>query len=204
MKLALAIIVGTLFLVACGADATPTLKPVATPPTVQAPASTLTPIPIAESTGGTRIKQYSEPPSTIIQVENRYVATLNTNKGAIVIELFPKEAPRTVNNFVFLARDGFYDGISFHRVIKDFMIQGGDPTGTGAGGPGYRFEDEPVTRDYVRGTLAMANSGPNTNGSQFFIVHKKSTLPKQYNIFGIVVEGLDVVDSIATTGVAGP
>ena len=139
-----------------------------------------------------------------VDPEKRYVATINTNKGAIVIELFPKEAPKTVNNFVFLAREGFYDGVIFHRIIKDFMVQGGDPTGTGTGGPGYRFADEPVTRDYLRGTLAMANAGPNTNGSQFFIIHQDYPLPKQYNIFGQAIEGLEVLDTIAATAVTGP
>ena len=121
----------------------------------------------------------------------------------MTIELFPKDAPITVNNFVFLARQGFYDGVVFHRIIADFMIQGGDPTGTGSGGPGYRFKDEKVTRDYERGTLAMANSGPNTNGSQFFIIHKDYALPKSYNIFGRMTEGFEVLDAIATTTVGG-
>ena len=106
-----------------------------------------------------------------IQAENQYVATMKTNKGDLVIKLFAKEAPKTVNNFVFLARDGFYDGVIFHRIIKDFMIQGGDPDGTGTGGPGYKFEDEfhPSLKFDRSGLLAMANAGPNTNGSQFFI-----------------------------------
>ncbi len=137
-----------------------------------------------------------------IDVDKTYTAIMVTNKGTITFELFAKEAPKTVNNFVFLAREGFYDGVIFHRIIRDFMIQGGDPDGTGRGGPGYRFDDEPVTRDYVPGTLAMANAGPNTNGSQFFIVQgREAQLPKRYNIFGIVTEGLDVVDSIAATPV---
>ena len=106
-----------------------------------------------------------------------------------------------MNNFVFLACQGFYNGTPFHRVIKGFMLQGGDPTGTGTGGPGYRFNDEPVTRSYVRGTLAMANAGPNTNGSQFFIMHQNYALQPNYVIFGQVTEGLDVVDAIANTPV---
>ena len=115
----------------------------------------------------------------------------------MVAELFAVDAPNTVNNFVFLANDGFYDDVIFHRVISGFMIQGGDPTGTGRGGPGYRFNDEPVTRPYDRGTLAMANAGPNTNGSQFFIMHADYPLPPNYTIFGKLTSGEDVVDAIA-------
>ena len=148
--------------------------------------------------------QFPAAPPLTIDVDKRYMATIHTNRGDMVLELFPKEAPTTVNSFVFLAREGFYDGVVFHRVISDFMIQGGDPTGTGSGGPGYRFSDEPVNRDYVRGTLAMANAGRNTNGSQFFIIHKDYALPKQYNIFGILSEGFDTLDSIAGTAVGGP
>ena len=139
-----------------------------------------------------------------IDPDRRYQATIRTNQGELVVELFPKDAPITVNNFVFLAQEGFYNGVIFHRVIRDFMIQGGDPTGTGTGGPGYKFGDEPVTRDYVRGTLAMANSGPNTNGSQFFIIHQDYPLPKNYTIFGVVADGFDALDAIATTQVSGP
>src|SRR3954471_4559158 len=112
-------------------------------------------------------------------------------------QLFPAEAPNTVNNFVFLARDGYYDGVIFHRVISGFMIQGGDPTGTGRGGPGYRFNDEPVSRQYKRGTLAMANAGPNTNGSQFFVMHADYPLPPSYTIFGKLTSGEEGVDAIA-------
>ena len=126
-----------------------------------------------------------------------YSAVLHTNKGDITVDLFEGEAPNTVNNFVFLAQQGYFTNVPFHRVIKGFMIQGGDPTGTGRGGPGYRFNDEKVTRDYLRGTLAMANAGPNTNGSQFFIMHQDYALPKNYTIFGIVTDGIDVVDAIA-------
>ena len=148
--------------------------------------------------------QYPGPPPLTIDPNKRYIATVHTNRGTMVFELLPGEAPATVNNFVFLAREGFYNEVIFHRILKDFMIQGGDPTGTGTGGPGYQFNDEPVTRDYLRGTLAMANAGPNTNGSQFFIVHNDSPLPKQYNIFGTIVEGFDTLDAIATTAVGGP
>ena len=129
-------------------------------------------------------------------------ATMHTSGGAIVFDLFPAEAPKTVNSFVFLAREGYYDGVIFHRIISGFMIQGGDPTGTGRGGPGYTFEDEPVTRDYDAGILAMANAGPNTNGSQFFVVHKRANLPMNYTIFGQVREGMDVVDGLADLPVA--
>ena len=139
-----------------------------------------------------------------IDQEKSYTATIQTNHGDMVIDLFPKDAPITVNNFVFLALEGFYDGVIFHRIIADFMIQGGDPTGTGSGGPGYRFQDEPVTKPYVRGTLAMANAGPNTNGSQFFIVHKDAGLPPSYNVFGLLTEGFEVLDALASVAVGGP
>ena len=126
-------------------------------------------------------------------------ATLHTNHGPIVIELFDDDAPKTVANFTKLAGDGFYDGIIFHRVIPDFMIQGGDPTGTGSGGPGYTFEDEFNDNKVVRGALAMANAGPNTNGSQFFIVTTEaaSWLDGKHTVFGRVTEGMDVVDAIS-------
>jgi peptidyl-prolyl cis-trans isomerase B (cyclophilin B) len=127
-------------------------------------------------------------------------ATLHTNAGPITVRFFDDDAPKTVENFRKLAGDGFYDGLIFHRVIPDFMIQGGDPEGTGTGGPGYTFEDEPVRGDYVRGSLAMANAGPNTNGSQFFICHQDLTgkLPKNYTLFGQVTKGMEVVDAIVS------
>jgi cyclophilin family peptidyl-prolyl cis-trans isomerase len=146
--------------------------------------------------------QYPAPPEMVIDTSKTYTATIRTNRGTITAKLFADEAPRTVNNFVFLAREGFYDGVIFHRVIRGFMLQGGDPTGTGTGGPGYRFEDEleaARSRGYKMGTLAMANAGPNTNGSQFFIMHQDYGLPPQYNVFGKATDGLDVVDDIATT-----
>ncbi len=126
-------------------------------------------------------------------------ATLHTNHGAIAIELFDEDAPKTVENFRTLAADGFYDGVIFHRVIPDFMIQGGDPTGTGMGGPGYQFEDEFNDHKVVRGALAMANAGPNTNGSQFFIVttEEASWLDGKHTVFGRVTDGMDVVDAIS-------
>jgi len=125
-------------------------------------------------------------------------ATLSTNHGAIEVELFDEDAPKTVENFVKLARDGFYDGVIFHRIIRDFMIQGGDPTGTGRGGPGYTFDDEFNDHKVVRGALAMANAGPNTNGSQFFIVTTESApwLDGKHTVFGRVTNGMDVVDEI--------
>ena len=146
-------------------------------------------------------KQYAQQPAMKIDPAKTYTATIVTNKGTVTAELFPADAPNTVNNFVCLADDGYFDGTPFHRIVKGFVIQGGDPTGTGMGGPGYRFDDEPVSRDYERGTLAMANAGPNTNGSQFFIVldNLQGKLPKNYTIFGQVTEGLDVVDAIANT-----
>ena len=135
------------------------------------------------------------------------VVKIKTNKGDITLELFSTDAPKTVENFITLAKKGFYDGVIFHRVISGFMIQGGDPTGTGAGGPGYQFADElnPETpsyqNGYTRGTVAMANAGPNTNGSQFFIMHADFQLQKNYVIFGNVTKGMEVVDSIATAPV---
>lgn len=156
-------------------------------------------------------QEKSTPPVDNSVINNKTIknamhnVTIETNKGTIVIETYDADAPKTVNNFVTLAEKGFYNGTIFHRVIKGFMIQGGDPTGTGMGGPGYKFEDElnPVTDSYktgyVRGVVAMANSGPNTNGSQFFIMHKDTPLPKNYSIFGKVISGMDVVDAIAST-----
>src|SRR5215203_5108297 len=145
------------------------------------------------------MKQYQSPPPLTVDATKKYTAKISTSAGDMTAELLPGDAPRTVNNFVFLARDGFYDGVIFHRVISGFMIQGGDPTGTGTGGPGYKFEDEPVSKRYTRGTLAMANAGPNTNGSQFFIMHSDYGLPPNYTIFGKLTSGQDVVDKIATT-----
>lgn len=134
----------------------------------------------------------------------KHQITLQTNKGTIVFETYDNDAPNTVNNFITLSQKGFYDNLIFHRVIKDFMIQGGDPLGNGTGGPGYAFNDEltPGTesaqKGYVRGAVAMANAGPNTNGSQFFIMHKDYPLPHNYTIFGQVVSGIEVVDAIAS------
>ena len=148
-------------------------------------------------------KQYSSPPEMVIDPAKTYVSTVHTNHGAMTLELFASDAPMTANSFVFLAREGFYDNTTFHRVIKDFMIQGGCPRGDGTGGPGYRFADEPVTRPYAKGTLAMANAGPNTNGSQFFIVHGVGVgLPPNYTIFGMLTDGHDVLDALASVPVS--
>jgi cyclophilin family peptidyl-prolyl cis-trans isomerase len=143
-------------------------------------------------------QQYPSPPDLTIDLDSRYTATLHTNHGDITVEFLPAEAPLAVNNWLFLARDGFFDGVTFHRVIPGFMIQGGDPTGTGRGGPGYTFRDELDGEGrYTRGTMAMANAGPNTNGSQFFIMHQDYGLPHNYTIFGRVTSGMETVDAIA-------
>lgn len=143
--------------------------------------------------------QWSKPPTMEIDPNKQYIAILNTDKGEIRLKLFADKTPKTVNNFVFLARQGFYDGTIFHRVIKDFMAQGGDPTGSGRGGPGYRFEDEfhPSLRHDKAGILSMANAGPGTNGSQFFITHVPTPwLDGKHSVFGQVIEGMDVLLSI--------
>ena len=138
-----------------------------------------------------------QPPAMDIDLDTIYRVTITTPRGEIVADLDPKLAPKTVNNFVGLARQGFYDGLTFHRVEPGFVIQGGCTEGTGRGGPGYRFEDEPVQGNYRQGALAMANAGPDTNGSQFFVclVDLTGRLPKQYNLFGHVVSGMDVVEA---------
>jgi cyclophilin family peptidyl-prolyl cis-trans isomerase len=166
----------SIFLVACGS-------------------STATP----EEPVPTAIKQWDSPPEMVIDTEAIYLATFKTEKGEFKIELFAAKAPKTVNNFVFLAREGYYDNTTFHRVLSDFMAQGGDPTGTGGGGPGYTFEDEfdPSLRFDEAGYLAMANRGPSTNGSQFFITFgPRQYLNDQHTIFGKVVEGMEVVLSL--------
>lgn len=137
-----------------------------------------------------------------IDQNKTYTAVLHTTEGDIEIALNAKATPITVNNFVSLSKKKFYDNTIFHRVIKDFMIQGGDPEGTGSGGPGYQFDDEPFEGEYTRGTVAMANAGPDTNGSQFFIMHGDVPLPKDYVIFGKVTKGMEVVDKIATAKVS--
>jgi cyclophilin family peptidyl-prolyl cis-trans isomerase len=227
MRLATVALLLTL-LAGCGQNASPaaqapapTVKPASTPPSSAQITGALSPLPkpsaspaaaaspaaqgVSVSSGTT---QFSAPPPMTIDQSKKYTATIDTSMGTMTADLFATEAPVTVNNFVFLAQQGFYNGVTFHRVINNFMIQTGDPTGTGTGGPGYRFNDEPVKRQYVRGTLAMANAGPNTNGSQFFIVQKDYPLPPNYTIFGVLTSGLDVLDKIATSptgpGKGGP
>ena len=144
-------------------------------------------------------KQWTTPPALLIDPKKTYKAHMETDKGTMVIELFAEKTPKTVNNFVFLSREGFYDGIIFHRVIGNFMVQGGDPTGTGRGGPGYKFGDEfdSSLKHDKKGILSMANAGPGTNGSQFFITHGPTPhLNGKHTVFGQVVEGLDVLMSI--------
>ena len=141
--------------------------------------------------------RWDSPPEMTIDTSKKYTAIMETEKGTMVIELFAADVPWTVNNFVFLAKQGYYDGTTFHRVIPGFMVQGGDPTGTGRGGPGYRFEDEFTSHGHEAGTLSMANSGPDTNGSQFFICFApQHFLDGKHSVFGQIVEGMDVLESI--------
>ncbi len=150
-----------------------------------------------------KTQRFDSPPPMIIDPAKRYTAEVTTNKGTLTVALDPVAAPKTVNNFVFLARYHYYDGIVFHRIIPGFVCQGGDPEGTGRGGPGYRFDDElPTPGRYEIGSLAMANAGPNTNGSQFFIMSGRDgvSLPPSYSLFGKVVKGLDVVTAIEAVG----
>lgn len=140
---------------------------------------------------------YSEPPPMTIDTSKQYTATIETKKGIIVLELFASDVTVTVNNFVFLAREGFYDNTTFHRIIPDFMAQGGDPTGTGTGGPGYKFADEFTKRTHIAGALSMANSGPNTNGSQFFITYTPQPhLDRKHSVFGQLALGTKVLKSL--------
>ena len=146
----------------------------------------------------TNHKQWKSAPEMTIDVTKKYIATMSTSKGDVVLELDPSAAPKTVNNFVFLAKEGYYDNITFHRVIASFMAQGGDPTGTGTGGPGYKFEDECKNNPLIHdaGVISMANAGPNTNGSQFFLVHnRKDTahLDGKHTVFGKSMDGMDVI-----------
>ena len=141
---------------------------------------------------------YSAPPPMTIDTDKEYTATIDTAKGSIILELFAADVPVTVNNFVFLARDGYYDGTTFHRVIPDFMAQAGDPTGTGRGGPGYNFADEFTKHTHVTGALSMANAGPNTNGSQFFITYAPQPhLDGHHSVFGLLKYGMSVLEKIA-------
>ena len=181
-----------------GTNPTPTPSPSASPIAAACGALTfgtaLTPLP-----GDAGKHTYSAAPPLTINTAHHYLVTIITNKGTIALCLDPKLAPNTVNNFVFLTRNQFYDGLKFHRVEAGFVIQGGDPLGTGSGGPGYKFADEPVSGEYTAGAVAMANSGANTNGSQFFIctVDDSKKLAKSYNLFGYVQIGMDVVLKIA-------
>lgn len=147
-------------------------------------------------------KKYDKAPEMIIDKNKKYSADIETSKGNFKVELDAKNVPIAVNNFVFLSKNNFYDGLTFHRIVKDFMIQGGDPKGDGTGDPGYKFNDEKIVGDYSPGTLAMANSGANTNGSQFFIMtgdYSNGKLPKNYVIFGKVISGMDIIKNIAET-----
>ena len=161
------------------------------------------PFPALDGSAETKQK-FNEAPEMGIDPSKRYTATMETSLGTIVIALDAINAPKTVNNFVFLAAHHYYDGIIFHRIINGFMCQGGDPTGTGMGGPGYKFADEPVKQKYQIGSVAMANAGPNTNGSQFFLISGPSGvgLPPQYNHFGQIVKGLDVLDAMQRVATA--
>ena len=142
-------------------------------------------------------KTYSKPPSMTIDTNKQYTATIETTKGNLVLELFASDVPLTVNNFVFLAREGFYDNTTFHRIIPNFMAQGGDPTGTGTGGPGYKFADEFTEHGHVTGALSMANAGSNTNGSQFFITYAPQPhLDGHHSVFGQLIEGMDVLEKL--------
>jgi cyclophilin family peptidyl-prolyl cis-trans isomerase len=177
-----------------GPGSAPTPTPIVAPCGALSFGSALTP-----TAGNAGKHTYAAPPLMAINTAHHYLVTMKTNKGTITLCLDPKLAPNTVNNFVFLTRNQYYDGLKFHRVVADFVIQGGDPQGTGSGGPGYKFNDEPVLSEYTPGALAMANSGANTNGSQFFIctVDDTKKLAKSYNLFGYVQTGMDVVLKIA-------
>ena len=144
-------------------------------------------------------KSWSSAPQMVIDPAKTYTATMHTDKGDVELELYASDVPKTVNNFVFLAREGFYDGVKFHRVIPGFMAQGGDPTGSGSGGPGYKFADERASNKHQEGTLSMANAGPNTNGSQFFITYAPQPhLDGKHTVFGRVTSGMDAVRALTT------
>lgn len=164
---------------------------------VNEPAPAQAPQPAPEKTPGAKITKWDSPPQMTIDTSKRYTATIETEKGNLVLELFAKDVPKTVNNFIFLANEGFYDDTTFHRVIPGFMVQGGDPTGTGRGGPGYRFADEFTEYEHVVGTLSMANAGSNTNGSQFFITYTPQRgLDGRHTVFGQLIEGMDVLKEL--------
>lgn len=174
---------------------TPPPPPALTPAPTPAPAPT--PVPTPAPIPAPKPKTYSSPPPMTIDTSKQYTAIIETEKGNLLLELFAKDVPNTVNNFIFLARDGFYDGSTFHRIIPGFMVQGGDPTGTGRGGPGYRFEDEFTTHKHEIGALSMANAGPDTNGSQFFITYVPVyQLDGKHSVFGQLTEGMDVLKAL--------
>jgi cyclophilin family peptidyl-prolyl cis-trans isomerase len=180
------LILAAIVVISCGGSA-PEPAPTQAPPPQSAPQPAVKPEP----------RTYDSPPPMIIDTGKKYTAFMETDKGTLVLELFAKDVPLTVNNFVFLAEEGFYDGTTFHRVIPGFMAQGGDPTGTGRGGPGYRFEDEFTSHKHGVGTLSMANAGPNTNGSQFFITYAPQPgLDGKHSVFGQLVEGMDVLSNL--------
>ncbi len=203
------LLVGLLFFSGCGilGDDYKTMdrnddQVIPTTPVTPAVSSTTAPTDTASSTTKNSTSSLStKTMEDTKKPDQKTFAVLHTSKGDITIELNTDATPITAGNFIKLADKKFYDNTIFHRVIKDFMIQGGDPEGTGRGGPGYKFADEPFTGEYVRGTVAMANAGPNTNGSQFFIMHKDVGLPKNYVIFGHVVKGIETVDAIANSPV---
>ncbi len=174
------VIAAALFAVSCG-EAAPGPSPTPAPAPEPSPAA----------------RTYSSPPPMVIDASKKYIAIIETEKGNLVLELFARDVPKTVNNFVFLANDGFYDGSTFHRVIPGFMAQGGDPTGTGTGGPGYQFEDEFTEHTHVAGAISMANAGPDTNGSQFFITYTpQHSLDGKHSVFGQLIEGMDVLENL--------
>ncbi len=201
LALGVGIVVTLLLVAACGgSSATPTPRtniPTVNP-TFRTPSPTISPVTPTEEPMPDNL-QFDAPPPFTIDVEKRYFANVETDQGEFRMELFPKSAPNTVNNFVFLARQGYYDFTVFHRVIDNFMAQGGDPTGTGRGGPGYQFGDEFSNLTHVRGSVSMANAGPNTNGSQFFIVFEpQRQLDGRHTVFGrIDAVGMGVVDRLA-------
>ena len=182
-----------LFAAACGG-----VTEVPVPETgVNKPAPAPAPQPSSEKAPEVKIMEWNSPPPMTIDANKQYTATIETEKGNLVLELFAKDVPVTVNNFVFLAREGYYDGSTFHRVIPGFMTQGGDPTGTGRGGPGYKFNDEFTEHTHIAGTLSMANSGSNTNGSQFFITYApQHGLDGKHTVFGQLKEGMDVLENL--------
>lgn len=190
--LSVAIVVGVLlFVSACSSPQGPSGKPPATSQAINSP------LPTGQAMTNAK-KSYSSPPLVTIDPNKQYTAVIETNKGKLTLELFAKDVPKTVNNFVFLARDGFYDSVIFHRVIPGFMAQGGDPTGTGTGGPGYVFDNEITSHKHVAGTLSMARTAqPNTNGSHFFITYAPAPhLDGGYSVFGQLTEGMDVLTKL--------